>query len=397
MLPEKYRHFSHPVLMEDFDFNSLRDIDFLRYGGGGIVSDFEQRWSIYNQVSYSMTVNSGTSALFLAYQSLGLKSGDEVLVQNYNFFASVTPLIYLACKIKLVDSDTTGNISFDSLNENISDRTRALVITHLWGMPAEVQRIKQLCIIKNIILIEDCSHAHGATVSGQKTGSFGEVSAWSLGARKLVTGGQGGIVSCSSASLHQQLVLLGHYGEVGINKLPEGCLNDLRETGLGFNLRMHPYAVHLADMQLYELDNQLAQRSASCHQFTAAIAELEEAQILYQHPDSVSPSYYAVPISISQVAHAQYFRAELINELASRHCHYFDIPGSTCPISEYQLFRPYVESSGSLENSYRYHRHIIKFLPWYGPGAEEITQAVAEVFIAAWKKCYSSLTIRSAS
>lgn len=382
LLQPKYAQFSHPEMLRGFNYDELKSINVLRYGGGGVVSAFESSWSEYTGIKHSVSVNSGTSGLYAAYIALGLKSGDEVIVSNYNFFAAATPLIHIGCKVVLVDCDDYGNISVESILENLSSRVKAIVVTHLWGRPADIKAISDIAKRTGIRLIEDCSHAHGSRVGNTIVGNFGDISVWSMGAKKTITGGIGGMISTNDDNLHEKLVLFCHYGEVGVNMLDERVFGDIVVTGNGINLRMHPYAAHLCLKQLSNLEHVIDDRNRSLALFKQTISEIDEVYI----PEcSERHSLYSSTLCFNKEQSKSFIVAELLPELDKRGVDYFDTPGTTRPLSEFDLFSGSFADLNHLSNSYRYHNSIIKFSPWYGEECEEYAMQVGRVFVNTFK------------
>lgn len=200
-----------------------------------------------HDVRHSLYVNSGTSALWMAYFALGLSPGDEVLVPTNTFLATVTPLFQLNLVPVLCDSSAqTGCLDLEKAQRRLTPRTRAICVTHLWGTPMNLAALYSWAADRDLDVVEDCSHAHGARSDGRPVGSGATVAALSLGASKTVSGGVGGAFLTSSQEAYERALLLGMpprrlKREV---RLPQH--KGLEATGLGANLRGHPHAAALA-------------------------------------------------------------------------------------------------------------------------------------------------------
>jgi len=169
------------------------------YDRSGIIKSFEDEFALYHSLTHALLCNSGTNALHSAYVAMNLHKGDEVLVPSYTFFATVTPLLWTGATPVLCDCDDYGNISIEEIKRKTNKKTRAVVVTHMWGIPCDMENIQAHCKLKKLLLLEDCSHAHGATINGKRVGAFGDLAVWSLQGQKTVTGGEGGILCTNNA------------------------------------------------------------------------------------------------------------------------------------------------------------------------------------------------------
>lgn len=226
------------------------------YGDTGVYDDLESRLCGAYGSKYCILTNTGTSALSSAYFGLDIARGDEVIVPTYTFLATVTPLLRLGAKIVFCDADpSTGNISPTDVQRKLTSRTKAVAITHMWGVPCDMEALAPLIKSSGARLIEDCSHAHFTTFKGQLLGTFGDVACFSIGAKKTMTSGEGGFLLTSDPEIFVRATLLGHFAvrsEQAIDRLRAFGENGLADkymryiTGYGENYRMHPYSAVLA-------------------------------------------------------------------------------------------------------------------------------------------------------
>ena len=182
--------FIWPKYDEDDEHSLIRQLHeaVSIYNKAGVFEEFENSYAKYHNMPFSLLSNSGTSAIFSMFEGLNLQPGDEVLCPVYTFHATVSPLMYTGATPIFCDCDHFGNIRLDEIDSKYTGKTKAVIITHMWGMPvADTLKIRSFCNDKGIALLEDCSHAHGATIDGQKVGSFGDASAWSLQGQKTIT------------------------------------------------------------------------------------------------------------------------------------------------------------------------------------------------------------------
>jgi len=232
--------------------------NFSIYGKDGIYEELENRISErYSQNPYCLLTNTGTSALSSAYFGVGIKRGDEVIVPTYTFVSTVTPLVRLGAIPVFADAyPTDGLINPASIKECITDKTTAVVVTHMWGLPCNMIIIKEICDEHGLKLVEDVSHAHFTLYQGRYLGEFGDAAAMSVGAKKMVSGGEGGFMITKDKDVYMKATLLGHF-----NMRAEQTMEELEidykghEGGYGENYRMHPYsAVMINEFIKNEMD-----------------------------------------------------------------------------------------------------------------------------------------------
>lgn len=233
------------------------------YNNSGIIKDFEDDFAAYHGRKYGLLSNSGTNAIYSMFFGLGLQPGDEVIVPVYTFFATASPLAHLGVKVVFADCEPGScNIDPSDIERKITTRTKAVVVTHMWGMPCDMKDIIAVCNDHKLKLLEDCSHAHGAEYGGRKVGTFGVAAAWSLQGQKIVTGGEGGIMLTDDSDIFCRALLQGHYNKRCLSQIPEEFeLKRFALTGAGLKFRAHPLAIALAAEQFTHLDNWLDQKN----------------------------------------------------------------------------------------------------------------------------------------
>ncbi|RMI36239.1 DegT/DnrJ/EryC1/StrS family aminotransferase [Streptomyces triticirhizae] len=247
------------------------------YGHGPELRRLEESMSRLTGQPHCLAVNSGTSALYAAYFALGIGPGDEVLVPSLTFLSTVTPLLLLGAVPVLCDAgDDRGNVTAETLARHITPRTRAVCVTHLWGHPVDMDPVVALAASHGLSLVEDCSHAHGSTYRGRPVGGFGDVSVFSLGGVKTVSGGMGGVLATRHRRLHELACLLSGFRQRSRASVRSRELRPFVETGLGGNLRMSPVACVLAQSHLDALDRLVAARADNFRRLEAALAARPE-------------------------------------------------------------------------------------------------------------------------
>lgn len=179
----------------------------VNYWTGSLGKDFEQKFSKWTGVSFSIAQANGTLALELSLNALHIGPGDEVIVTPRSFIASVSCVVKVGATPIFADVEPdSGNISANTIENVISERTKAIICVHHAGWPCEMGDILALAKKYNILVVEDCAQAHGAQYRGSSVGSIGDVSAWSFCQDKIITtGGEGGMVTTNNEELYQTM------------------------------------------------------------------------------------------------------------------------------------------------------------------------------------------------
>ena len=172
---------------------------------GKYVKKFEDDFSKYNKRIYGVAVSSGTGALEIALKSFNLNRGDEIIIPTFSIISTALCVVKLGLKPILVDSDLmTWNIDPEQVLKKISKKTKAIIITHIYGFPVNMKKILRLAKKKNIKIIEDAAEMIGQTYYKKKCGSFGDISTFSFYANKHVTTGEGGMILTNNKKLYDE-------------------------------------------------------------------------------------------------------------------------------------------------------------------------------------------------
>ncbi len=181
---------------------------------GREVENFEKELSKFLKIKYAVGVASGTDALTLSIQALDLKPDDEIIIPA-NSYPSAFGVFHSDAKIALADVDPkTLNVSLETLKAAVTKETKAILVVHMYGNPAEIIKIKNYAKKKKLLLIEDCAQAIGATYNGVAVGSFGDISCFSFYPTKnLGAIGDAGAIATNDKKLYERVKLLRCYGE----------------------------------------------------------------------------------------------------------------------------------------------------------------------------------------
>jgi perosamine synthetase len=215
------------------------------YVSGKNVEKFEQAFAEYIGVKHAVAVNSGTAALHIALEALGVGRGDEVIVPPLTFFATVSSVLYLDAVPVFADIDLDDLcISPQDVEKKISSKTKAILPVHLFGAAAKMDQIRDLAVKNSVVVLEDCAQAHGTEYKGQKVGGVGDAGAFSFFATKHMTTGEGGMITTNDPMIAEQAKIIRNHGMQGRDD----------HVRLGFNNRMTELEAAIGLVQLKKLD-----------------------------------------------------------------------------------------------------------------------------------------------
>jgi dTDP-4-amino-4,6-dideoxygalactose transaminase len=236
---------------------------------GPYQQKFEEEFAKYCGTKYFITCSSGTDALHLALRGAGIKQGDEVILPSFTFFATLEAVWMVGAKPVFADiKENDYTISPEDVKSKIKDKTKAIILVHLFGTPCDMEdfwEIKKQN--KNIILIEDSAQAHGALYKNRKVGNLGDVSAFSFYYTKnLGALGEAGGVSTNSESIYEKIKLLRVHGQT----------SSYRSEIMGFNMRMDEIQAAVLLLKLKFLDKWNKRRREIAKIYKENLKEIEE-------------------------------------------------------------------------------------------------------------------------
>jgi perosamine synthetase len=249
---------------------------------GRYVSEFESVFAKFCDTGFAATCNNGTSALHLALLAMGLGHGDEVLVPTLTYVATANAVRYCGATPVFVDSDpATMNLDPSDVEHRITDKTRGIVAVHLYGHPAAMAQIVAIARRYGLWVVEDAAEAHGARCDGRPTGSLGDVATFSFFGNKIVTTGEGGMVTTDDAAIDERVRLLRGQG-----------MDPARRYWfpiVGFNYRMTNIQAALGLAQLEMIDTQLTRRREIARWYGEELTRLRVPARLPAHEQWAEP------------------------------------------------------------------------------------------------------------
>jgi len=221
------------------------------FWGGPRVQKLEGEWADYYGARFAVSMNSAASGLFASIGALGLGYGDEVVVSPYTMSTcAVCALLYGAIPIFADVQLETGCLDPDSIEAHVTEHTRAILVVHQFGIPADMDRIMALAHKHKLKVIEDCAQAHGAKYRGRPVGTIGDIGVFSLNVNKTIQTGEGGMCITNDEELRYRLALIRNHGEAVVGPAGYADLTNI----IGFNYRMTEVTAAIASEQLKKLD-----------------------------------------------------------------------------------------------------------------------------------------------
>lgn len=261
-----------PIITEEDRAAVLQVLDDGDLSLHPVTRKLEEDYREFFGVAHALAHCNGTAALLAAFVALDLQRGDEILVPSATFWASVVPMLWVGAVPVFCESETERmGLDPDDVEAKITPRTRAMVVVHLWGMPSKMSELLDIAGRHDLKVIEDASHAHGATWRGRKCGTLGDISVFSLQGGKLAPAGEGGILLTDNETYMQRAVCLGD-----IMRILELNSAEKRFAGTSFGIktRMAPLSAAIARVQFRRLPERNKRRNDNLRYLSTALEEL---------------------------------------------------------------------------------------------------------------------------
>lgn len=252
---------------------------------GKYIGAFEEAFSRFCGVKHAIATNNGTTALHLALVALDLQPGDEVIIPTVTYIATANAVRYCGATPVLVDvCRDTMNIDPTEIERRITPRTKGIIPVHLYGHPAEMTRINEIAGRHHLWIVEDAAEAHGAEVLGRKVGALGTFATFSFFGNKIVTTGEGGMITTDDDALAAKLRLFRGQG-----------MDPKRRYWfpvVGYNYRMTNIQAAIGLAQMETIDKALADRNTLAAWYDTALKPLQDQLVLPRQHDWAKHVYW---------------------------------------------------------------------------------------------------------
>lgn len=241
--------------------------------GYGEIAAFEKDWKEHFKPPYCKSHMNGTSALTSGLFGLNLPAGSEILVPSLDPWFGILPMRFFGLVPVFVDNNPrTLNFDLDDAKKRLTKNTRAIEVVHLFGLPCDMEAICDFAKEKGLLVLEDCAHAHNASINGKYVGNWGQIGAFSCQGSKVLPAIEGGMANYENREYYERAATFGHYGAPGT--FPADSEYKKYGTGLGLKLRMHPMGAALARCQLRTLDEQTEMERQQNHALNSRLCQL---------------------------------------------------------------------------------------------------------------------------
>ena len=276
---------------------------------GPKIEEFENSLCSYIGCKYAVAVNSGTSALDIAVQTLNLPRGSEIITTPFTFVATSNAVLYNNLKPIFVDIEKdTRNINPEEIRKKITDKTKAIIYVDYAGHPCDIEEIKGVAEEHDLYLIEDASHAIGAEYKGKKTGNFADMTVFSFHPVKHITTGEGGAVVTNSGEFYEKLKMLRNHGidKSALDRFgpKAGWAYDLKF--LGRNYRITDFQTALGISQLRRLDEFIRRRRGIVKMYNEVLEDMHEIETPVVKP-YVKPAWHIYTVLLNGINRDEFF------------------------------------------------------------------------------------------
>jgi dTDP-4-amino-4,6-dideoxygalactose transaminase len=255
-------HETYSEIKSQIDQAISRVLESGRYISSEENLNFERDWSHYTNSQYCVSTSNGLDAIKLALRALNIKEGDEVIVPSNTYIATWLAVTHVGAKLIPVEPSLDHNLDPKLIEQAITPKTKAILIVHLYGQPADIDSIVEIAKHHKLFVIEDAAQAHGASYKGQRLGSHSDICAWSFyPGKNLGAFGDAGALTTNNETLAESASILRNYGS----------RQKYHNETIGYNCRMDPMQAAILRVKLSYLSQWNARRTKLAHRYLRQI------------------------------------------------------------------------------------------------------------------------------
>jgi dTDP-4-amino-4,6-dideoxygalactose transaminase len=339
---------------------------------GPKVKEFEDNFARYTGAQYAVAVSNCTTGLHLAMLLCHIGSGDEVICPSLSYIATANSIVHAGANPIFAEVRSDYNLDPDDAEKRITPKTKAILVVHQIGMPADIDRFRQICDNHGLFLIEDAACAAGSSYKDKKIGSHSDLVVFSFHPRKVITTGDGGMITTSRKDLADRARLLRQHGMSVNDRVRHEAKTVIIEdhVEVGYNYRMTDIQAAVGIEQLKRLDWLIEERRRIAQKYTEAFAEIPHLRLPVE-PESGTTNYQSYSIYLEPGFPVE--RNELMQRLLDRGISTRRGVMNSHRATAYKHLNLHLPFSEDLED-----RSII--LPLYVPMPPEEVQYVIEAF-----------------
>ena len=295
---------------------------------GKYIHKFEEKFAEFCNTKYALTTSNGTTALHLALVALGILENDEVIIPDFTFISTANAVKYTGAKVITVDiEEDTLCINPKEIEKAITNNTKAIIPVHLYGHPAKMEEILKIAKKHNLFVIEDAAEAHGAKINSKKVGSFGDVGVFSFYGNKIITTGEGGIITTNNKELYEKMKYLRDHAMSKEKRY--------WHTEIGYNYRMTNLQAALGVAQLERIDEIIKKKRQIFMWYKENLKDLEKKGIIkLNHESNWAKNVYWM-ITLEIIGYNEEQRNQLMERLKEQ---WIDSRQFFYPISDMPMY-----------------------------------------------------------
>ena len=279
--------YEQKYIKEAFDTNWIAPL-------GENVNKFEEELADYVGIKHAAALSSGTAAIHMAFKALDVKQGDIVFCSDLTFSATVNPIIYQNATPVFIDSEKdTWNMDPEALKKAFEKypNPKAVIVVHLYGVPAKIEDIKKICDEHGVPLVEDAAESLGATYKGKQTGTFGKYGIYSFNGNKIITTSGGGMLVSND---EERITKVRFWATQSREKA-----RHYEHKEIGYNYRMSNIVAGIGRGQLKVLDERIKQKTDIYNNYKEGFKEIEDIE-MEPIPENAKPNHWLSVITLSK-------------------------------------------------------------------------------------------------
>ena len=261
--------FTKPIIEENEIEAVKRVLESGMLAEGKVSREFENLFSEYIGTKYATVTSNGTTALSTALEAMGIQPGDEVITSPFTFIASANSIAMVGGIPIFADiKPDTYNIDPELVEAAITEKTKAIMPVHIFGMPADMPHIMEIAEKHDLMVIEDACQAHGGSINGKKVGSLGHCATFSFYATKNILTGEGGMITTDDEELYDKMLMIKNHGR--------GKEGGYSHYQIGYNNRMMDIVAAIGVEQMKRFDYVVKERRKTAHEYDQFFSEFDE-------------------------------------------------------------------------------------------------------------------------
>jgi dTDP-4-amino-4,6-dideoxygalactose transaminase len=350
----------------------------------GIIGEFEAAFAAFTGAPHAVSFASGTAAIHAMSRIAGLRPGEAVIAPAYTFLATASPFAHDGIEVRFADAGPYGNVTAETIAAAWTPNVRVVIVTHLWGNPCAMDEIAAFCQARDLLLLEDCSHAHFASWRGTRAGQFGDMAVFSTN-QKAITTGEGGVLVTRHDRYRELAILYAHYNKRARAEIAvDSPWYPYAYTGMGLKHRITTLGAAIGVHQLARAAGIEARRRAVLDRFATAMAGNPVITTLIVPTEAGQHGLYVTSLAFCP-QNAIVTLDEFASLCAAEGATEVDIPGSTRDISREPLFtrrnpfdgwdHPTAPEAAPMPGAASFQARFIKLPAWGYEGDESAVEA----------------------